>query len=205
MPPLNQESWSALQPALNSGESVVWSGQPNARIVFHKEDVFLIPFSLLWGGFAIFWEAGVLGAFWTGSHSHAPFFFALWGIPFVVIGQYLIWGRFCYAAWLKKRTYYAVTNRRVITVQNSWKPHMASAYIDALPTLIKEGSSEGAGTLRFSQGRAVRNGFSQSGWGPWNSVSVGDSPAFIDIDNIDSVYQLVSDLREKSKSGKTAL
>jgi hypothetical protein len=38
----------------------------------------------------------------------------LWGVPFVVIGQYMIWGRFLYDAWLKPRTYYGITNRRVL-------------------------------------------------------------------------------------------
>ena len=48
----------------------------------------------------------------------------LWGIPFVVAGQYLIWGRFFYDAWLKRRTYYALT---VIVVQNGWSRRMASS------------------------------------------------------------------------------
>ena len=58
---ISQDSVAAIQPELLSGESILWAGQPNHRVVFHKEDVFLIPFSLLWGGFAIFWEAGVSG------------------------------------------------------------------------------------------------------------------------------------------------
>jgi hypothetical protein len=38
-------------------------------------------------------------------------------------------GGFLYAAWKKKRTHYAVTNRRVIVVQDGWKRQMASTYI----------------------------------------------------------------------------
>src|SRR6267154_5798658 len=67
MPPSNPDSLAAIQPELTSGESILWAGQPNTRVIFHKEDLFLIPFSLLWGGFAIFWEGaggGVLGFFW---------------------------------------------------------------------------------------------------------------------------------------------
>ena len=63
------------------------------------------------------------------------------GIPFVLVGQYMIGGRFLYSAWKRKRTHYAVTSRRVLVVQDGWKRQMASAYIDTLPTLIKEGNS----------------------------------------------------------------
>jgi hypothetical protein len=166
-------------------------------VIFHKEDALLIPFSLMWGGFAIFWESSVLA---IGGHGvkGAPPFFVLWGIPFVIIGQYLIWGRFLYAWWLKNRTYYAVTNQRVLVVQNSWKRQMASAYIDSLPTVLKEGNRSGTGTLRFAQ--AVPISGRSNGWGAWNSLSVGGVPTFLDIDDVDYVYRLVSDLREKTRS-----
>ena len=78
----SQESVAAIQPELLSGESILWTGQPNPRIVFHKEDLFLIPFSLLWGGFAIVWEAGVAG-FWGKSARSGPSTVGMiWGIPF---------------------------------------------------------------------------------------------------------------------------
>ena len=71
MPQINPESMQAVQPDLISGESILWAGQPNTRVIFHKEDALLIPFSLLWGGFAIFWEVGVSG-FSSHSTTMAP-------------------------------------------------------------------------------------------------------------------------------------
>jgi hypothetical protein len=61
MPTINQDSLIVIQPELTSGESILWAGQPSTRVVFHKEDLFLIPFSFLWSGFAIFWEGAVAG------------------------------------------------------------------------------------------------------------------------------------------------
>src|SRR5256714_15111334 len=98
----------AVERHLSAGERVEWVGRPDPAKHFTRGDVFLVPFSIMWGGFSIFWEASAIGG--------AGPFFALWGIPFVVIGLYFIFGRFIYKARRKRRTIYAVTNRRVMTI-----------------------------------------------------------------------------------------
>lgn len=175
-----------------------WTTQPT-QIFSQRGCAFLIPFSLLWGGFAIFWETGVAGFWSSGPDPHQQWIFGIiWGIPFVLLGQYFIWGRFLYAAWKKRRTHYAVTNRRVIVVQDGRARQMASAYIDTLPLLIKEGVSNGVGTLRFSQPDSVwSRGHS---WGVWDTMSIGNTPTFVDVEDADAVYRLISDLREKTRS-----
>jgi hypothetical protein len=67
MSTINQDSYVAVQPEIATGESILWAGDPGRAITFHKQDAFLIPFSLLWGGFAIFWEAGVMGLWGSGA------------------------------------------------------------------------------------------------------------------------------------------
>jgi hypothetical protein len=196
---IDPEAAAKVQVELMSGESVYWAGMPNRGVIFHSDDWYVVPFSLLWGGFAIFWEAGVTG-YWGNSPrgGGAPLFMQLWGIPFVVVGQYMIWGRFLYDAWLKRRTYYAVTNRRVMTVQEGWKRKTSSMYLEAIPSIEREGTM--TGTLWFGtkypiftgrgSGKKTRN---------MSRFSLGDVPVFADIDDVDSVYRLVLDLKEKAR------
>lgn len=124
-------------------------------------------------------------------------FGVIWGIPFVIIGQYLIWGRFIYATWKKQRTFYAVTNRRVIVVQGRSNRKMASAYIDTLPTLVQERGRGTIGTLRFTASESVWS--QRRGWGTWDDMAVGTTPAFVDVEDVDALYRIIAELREKGR------
>jgi hypothetical protein len=88
----------------------------------------------------------------------------------------------------------------VIAVQNGWKHQMAAAYPDALPTLTKEEGSSGIEMLKFAQTESMWSG--RRGWGAWDGMDIGSFPTFMDIDDGRSVYQLVSELREKARAAK---
>jgi hypothetical protein len=92
---------------LPAGEHVLWSGRPDPGKVFTRNDLFVVPFSLLWVGFAIFWTVNVRA-------SNAPGFFVIWGLAFVAVGLYFVVGRFFAKAVLKRTTVYVLTNRSAI-------------------------------------------------------------------------------------------
>jgi hypothetical protein len=192
--------FAQIQPELLAGESLLWSGQPLRKIIFHQRDLFAIPFSLLWGGFAIFWEWGVTGHFGNSGNSHSPpTFFTLWGIPFVIMGQYLIWGRFVYTAWKKGRTYYAVTNKRVIVVSIGLSRKLIDGYLRNLDSASLTLRSDGIGTIEFAAAPFAISNWSFSQRNRSNQMDIDlSSLAFFDIPDARAVYQLIQTQREQA-------
>jgi hypothetical protein len=76
--------------------------------------------------------------------------FRLWGIPFVSMGLYFVAGRFFYNAYRKRRTLYAVTDRRVlIVVQRRRGEAVDATYLRAIPNISTSAGSDGRGSVRF--------------------------------------------------------
>jgi cytochrome c oxidase subunit IV len=125
------ETDSPLTALLDPGETLLWSGQPKQGLLLQASDALAIPFSLAWGGFAIFWEATVLGLTGLPVHPHqpthpVPLFMVFWGIPFVLVGLYLMVGRFFYDAALRRKTWYGVTASRLIIAKSLFTQTVAS-------------------------------------------------------------------------------
>lgn len=118
------EEWTQIQPYLRPGERVLWAGRPDPRVRLAPGDALAIPFSIIWCSFVAFWEAS---AFTSG----APLFFRLWGVPFVLVGLYMLVGRFVVKGWRKRRTVYAVTDERVLVAVGA--RYVADAPVAGLP------------------------------------------------------------------------
>ena len=197
---ISDSSAKRFQQELTSGESLLWSGQPQRKVIFHPSDWAAIPFSLIWGGGAVFWEWAATGHLANANHTHAePAFFALWGIPFILIGQYLIWGRFIYIAWEKGHTFYAVTNKRVLVLCDGRARKRIEGYLQNLSSMSLTTRSDGIGTLEFSPDFAMTSSSMFS-----NSRRSGISMdinlsrlAFIDISHAHAAYQIIQSQRER--------
>lgn len=92
---------------LEGGEELLWSAQPRQGLILRKSDNWMIPFSIFWAVFAINWEIEAIS-------SGAPTIAILIGGIFVIFGLQLTVGRFFRDAALREKTFYGITDRRVI-------------------------------------------------------------------------------------------
>jgi hypothetical protein len=188
MDPAFFETQSEIQRELSSGEKLLWSGQPRRGLRLNIADVFVIPFSLVWCGFAIFWETTVF-------KGQAPLLFKLWGVPFVVVGLYLVFGRFFVDAWMRARTFYGVTNERLIIVNGGFSRRVRSLPWPSLPpaTLTERGG--GGGTINF--GPRLPFGLSQSGNpGGWSGSSRSLIPVLDLPDRAREAFEVIQRAQE---------
>jgi hypothetical protein len=115
---------------------------------------------MMWCGFAIFWEASVLGltGFGKVGGGGAPLIFKLWGLPFVAVGIYLVAGRFVHDAWRRSRSFYGVTNQRVLIVERTANVKVTSMLLQSLPPMVRTMTGPDRGSLAFGSPSPFRPG-----------------------------------------------
>lgn len=182
------ETTHKLQKELSAGESLLWSGRPKQGVLLRGSDVFMIPFSLLWGGFAIFWE-------YSAYTSGAPPFFLLFGGVFVVVGLYFIFGRFVADSIKRKGTYYGVTNDRVLILSEFPTRKLKSLNLRTLSDITFSNKSDGSGSITFGPQHPMS---SWMGGMSWPGMGQYQSPMFEFIKNAKTVYETIRDAQKKS-------
>ncbi len=165
---------------------MVWSGQPQQGLMLRSGDVLLIPFSVLWGGFAIFWEFGVVS-------SGGPFFFMLWGIPFVLMGLYIIFGRFFVDSAQRSKTFYALTNERVVIISGLFNQNTKTLDLKKLPEININTKGNGRGTITFGASHPMAWMYAGSGFPNMGRYNI--APSFEMIDDVKTVYQHIKHLQ----------
>jgi hypothetical protein len=176
-----QSAENILTQHLAPSECLLWSGQPRSGIRLRGQDAFLIPFSILWCGFAIFWEASVIR---TG----APFFFMLWGVPFVLVGLYFVFGRFVVDARSRARTFYGVTSERILIVSGLFTQQTKSLQLRTLTDVSLTLRADGSGTITFGPTHYM-SAFFPAGF--WPGAGRFSPPSFDLIERAKEVYAII--------------
>ncbi len=167
---------------------MVW--QTASRLFSSRIDIYAIPFSLMWGGFAIFWETMVI-------KSDAPFFFILWGIPFVIVGLYLIVGRFFVDARQRSKTFYGVTNERVLIVSGLFNRKIKLLSLWTLTDVTLDEKVNGSGTITFGSVNSSSR-WNNSGFFRFRRVNIEAVPSFEQIQQARNVYETIRNVQKQS-------
>jgi len=171
-----------LRTVLLPGERVLWEGRPAGGLILQASDIVAIPFTLLWGGFAVFWNVSV----WNAAPGVDDWFFKLWGLPFLAVGLYITVGRFIFDMWMRSQLRYAVTDRRVL-IMRVYSSTVRSLDIRSLPMLELEERTDGSGTIRFDSAPSIWGNRGFESWQP----AASRTPQFIRIERVRYVYDLI--------------
>ena len=163
---MNHSAQQAIQEELSSGERIVWAGTPKQGTLFRGSDILMIPFSLIWGGFAIFCEFLALTAVQESKNTPdaIAIIFPLFGIPFVLVGLYLIFGGFICHAKKRSKTFYGVTNERAIIVSGIFSKSVKSLNLNAMSDLSINEKENSLGTITFGQDNPIMSMFMSGGF-----------------------------------------
>lgn len=175
-----------IESELISGERIIWKGRPASGIRFRQSDIAFIPFTFLWGGFAIFWEFSAITQDGEKSVNGIPF--VLWGIPFVLMGLYLMFGRFVIDAWQRRNTDYALTSQRAIIRSGLFSTHATSVNLKSMPDMSVTEKADGSGTIAFGEATTGYSSRMPRGMA-WPGAS--HAPAFEMIDDVRRVQGLI--------------
>lgn len=182
---INYEIENELRSNLSSGEKLIWTGKPKTGIMFRSSDAFLIPFSLLWCGFAIFWESNAI-------QTEVDYFFILWGIPFVLIGLYFTVGRFFIDSKKRENTIYGITSDRIIIKTGIFSSEITSLNIRTLTDLTINQKGDNSGTITLGP-TDIRYSMMQGM--EWPGIKQPLRLEF--IEDVKSVYDKIIDLQRQ--------
>ena len=160
---------------------VIWTGKPKQGVLLVSRDALMIPFSLVWCGFAVFWTISATG------HG-APTFFTLWGLMFVAVGLYFVVGRFIHDAVIRARIIYTVTSSGIRIANGSTETVISAGEWSCLELTT---FGDRTGTIRFApQPGIIGNG---SNFGVWVPI-LEKTPQFYRVEDPERVLGLIRGL-----------
>jgi hypothetical protein len=148
-----------LRRELMAGERILWSGQPDPRRLYAAFAMWL--FAIPWTAFALFWEAMALFMLWGGTTKTPAaitwtfgIVFPLFGLPFIVVGFYMLAMPF-QAIAKAKRTVFALTDRRMLRVTADKSREAESVMLRQMGPIKVKAGSDGYGTLSIQTGTSI--------------------------------------------------
>ena len=139
-----------IENELQPGEIIRWVEQPIPHF-FTAASILSVLFGIPWTSFAIFWMGGASGFKLPDLREglQPQHLFALFGVPFVLIG----FGMLSSPIWVwqeARKTVYLVTDKRAISIQGGWSTTIRSYLPDQLKDIYRKERADGTGDVIIS-------------------------------------------------------
>ena len=181
-----EEIDARLQREIREDERLVWWGRPVPKR-YARSSWVLVIFGIPWTAFVILWMALALAPLFKGNPNNGGAIevcFSLWGIPFLLVGIWLLtsplWSR-----RRAKRVCYALTDQRIIILQAGMfgSVEVRSILLANLGQFTKREYEDGSGDLIFGlpKQRSQEQSFGSS------TLPIG----FIGIENVREIESLI--------------
>jgi Bacterial PH domain len=177
----NQEQ-QIIKSQISSNEQICWVGRPKQGFFFRPSDAWGIPFTLLYFGFLAFLSFH----FWS---SGSDLFLKLFGIIFIIFGLYFLIGRFFVDLLQRKKTFYGITNERIVIVCGVFSQETKYIDLEGLTETSIEENPNGYGTITF--GRDEINDSNNWFYSNDNDTNVIYAPKFKHIPNAKNVHEII--------------
>ena len=151
--------YSFARPYFSADEYELWRGKSNGMDSHQK--IIMIPFAVFFLGFALFW---------TATATSAAGIMGLFGLPFIAVGAYMLFGKNI----IGNKTYYVVTNRKIYRSQAG---RVDMVDLANLPPMRVVGHSNGRGSIYFGEYQYRSHGKNHYGM-------------VFSVDNVDNIAEL---------------
>lgn len=136
------EAKQVFKDHLTGKEQILWASPPKQGLQFRNSDKYMIPFSLLWCATVVIWERFTLSMGELGTAM------AWFGVPFVLVGLYLLVGRFFMDAFIRKNTFYALTSKKILVKTGRWNSSIDQFPLKTIERISLEPGKGGSGSIR---------------------------------------------------------
>ena len=173
-----------LTPYLHPAAPLLRTGQPYTTRKYHPNPL-VVVFMIFWFGFAVFW---------TVTAAAAGGFFAVFGIPFLLIGGYMLYHLFVGQKKLLASAVYAVTDRRAIILYTDRRGTGCTEFLFSRLSNITMDEVDGTtGTIRFLPDQPYYAGYDSPRYRRGRSPDYDLRSAFLAIERVQEVYRLISE------------
>jgi hypothetical protein len=178
----NTSAEAEISNLLEPGEALVWSGRPRQGLRLRPLDKFLIPFYS-------FTFLALVGMFLVAIFKFGGQTFVLVAlIPFAFVGLYALFGRFIVDAKQRAKSFYGLTNRRVVIIGGLMTSTTKSLLLDSLKEISLQEAADGNGSVVFGIPNLFSNVVAAV---PWPGTSRILIPAFDLIEHAKQVHEQV--------------